>query len=68
MQSVLSDITNENSKGMKGGFLQEKDFKDQQISEIQRFVDFLFLYRIMSKFQGEHTFSRKKNQSCYFRT
>jgi len=52
IQSALSDAINEKSKGMKSGFLAEKDFKDQQIQDIQNFVDFLFPYRVLSRFQG----------------
>jgi hypothetical protein len=37
---------------MKSGFLAERDFKDQQIQDIQNFVDFLFAYRFLSRFQG----------------
>ncbi len=52
-QSALLDVVNEKSKGMKTGFMQEKDLKDQNVNDIQKFVDFLFSYNILAQFQGK---------------
>jgi hypothetical protein len=38
--SLLDSIFNENAKGMKPrGMMKEKDFKDQQVKEVETFIN-----------------------------
>lgn len=57
-QSLLLDVINVKSKGMKTGFMIERDLKDQNIQDILKFIEFLFLYRVLTQFQGNFLDSR----------
>ncbi|KAJ3331715.1 Cytoplasmic FMR1-interacting protein 2, partial [Kappamyces sp. JEL0680] len=43
-RSTLDLMFSEKSKGMKGGLMKEKNFKDSQVAELQKFYDDSFTY------------------------
>ncbi|KAH6563780.1 hypothetical protein BASA62_008306 [Batrachochytrium salamandrivorans] len=51
IRTLLDFIFNEKSKGMKGGLIKEKTFKDIQVVEMQRFFDESFFYLPMIRLQ-----------------
>ncbi|KAJ3311868.1 Cytoplasmic FMR1-interacting protein 2 [Boothiomyces sp. JEL0838] len=46
-RALLDLIFNEKSKGMKGGMMKEKNFKESQVTELQRFFDDSHYYPLM---------------------
>ena len=53
---VLLDATvNEKSKGMQGGFLKEKDFKDNHVTEVGDFLNKSYFFPGMLSLLGIHT-------------
>nr|KAJ3422345.1 Cytoplasmic FMR1-interacting protein 2 [Polyrhizophydium stewartii] len=47
LRALMDFVFNEKSKGMKGGLIKEKNFKDAQVAELQRFFDDSFFFRQM---------------------
>ena len=45
---MLDFMFNEKSKNMKGGLMKEKNFKDTQIAELQKFFDDSFHFTLMT--------------------
>jgi hypothetical protein len=52
VRSTLSEAIHEKSKGMKSGFMQDKDFKDNHIQEIQLFLDATLSFVNICNFKG----------------
>jgi cytoplasmic FMR1 interacting protein len=46
-RSTLDLLFNEKSKGMKGGMFQEKNFKEKEVAELQKFCNDSFYYPSM---------------------
>ncbi|KAJ3262628.1 Cytoplasmic FMR1-interacting protein 2 [Boothiomyces macroporosus] len=46
-RALLDLIFNEKSKGMKGGMMKEKNFKESQVTELQKFFDDSHYYPLM---------------------
>ncbi|KAJ3322394.1 Cytoplasmic FMR1-interacting protein 2 [Boothiomyces sp. JEL0866] len=46
-RALLDLIFNEKSKGMKGGMMKEKNFKESQVAELQKFFDDSHYYPLM---------------------
>lgn len=47
-RTMLDFMFNEKSKNMKGGLMKEKNFKDAQIAELQKFFDDSFHFTLMT--------------------
>lgn len=54
VRSTLSEAIHEKSKGMKSGFMQDKDFKDSHVQEIQSFLDGSISFVNIYNFRGMH--------------
>ncbi|KAI3646786.1 hypothetical protein MP228_009714 [Amoeboaphelidium protococcarum] len=50
VSSLLESLINERSKGMQGGFLKEKDFKDQHVQDVSDFVSRTHSFAAMLNF------------------
>ena len=51
-RASLDLVFNEKAKGMKGGLMKEKTFKDAQVAELQAFFDKSFYFGIMTDLQN----------------
>ena len=51
LRVYLDYLFNEKSKGMKGGLLKEKDFKETQIQEVEQFLESSYYYPAMLDFR-----------------
>lgn len=49
---LIEFCINEKSKGMKGGLLRDKDFKDSQVSEITTFLNKTIFFSYMLDIKG----------------
>ncbi len=54
-RSMMDFMFNEKSKGMKGGLLKEKTFKDSQVQELQQFFNSSYFYQYMLDVHGTVT-------------
>jgi cytoplasmic FMR1 interacting protein len=52
-RSMLDFMFSEKSKNMKGGLMKEKNFKDAQITELQKFYDESFFFPDMMDLHGK---------------
>ncbi|KAJ3091316.1 Cytoplasmic FMR1-interacting protein 2, partial [Quaeritorhiza haematococci] len=52
IRTLLDYAFNDKSKGMKGGLMREKDFKDNQVNEMQDFMDKSAFYPYMADLRG----------------
>ncbi|KAI8901764.1 cytoplasmic fragile-X interacting family-domain-containing protein [Globomyces pollinis-pini] len=51
-RSMLDLCFNEKSKGMKGGLMKEKSFKDNQVTELQQFFNNSYFFSFMIDFKN----------------
>ncbi|KAJ3384847.1 Cytoplasmic FMR1-interacting protein 2 [Lobulomyces angularis] len=52
LKTYLDYGFSDKSKGMKGGLMKEKDFKDYQVAEVQKFFDFCLYFPCMMDLKG----------------
>ncbi|KAJ3145710.1 Cytoplasmic FMR1-interacting protein 2 [Geranomyces variabilis] len=52
LRAVLNLTLNDRAKGMKGGLMREKDFKDSQVNDARIFVDGMSMYLPMMDIEG----------------
>lgn len=56
VRTVLDFSFNEKAKGMKGGLMREKDFKDSQVHEVRDFIARSAMYPHMLNLEGGSPF------------
>jgi hypothetical protein len=50
---LLDSAFNEKAKGMKGGLMKDKDFKDTQVQEMRAFFAETYLFPYMLSYSGK---------------
>ncbi|KAJ3276472.1 Cytoplasmic FMR1-interacting protein 2 [Terramyces sp. JEL0728] len=63
-RALLDLIFNDKSKGMKGGMMKEKNFKESQVTELQKFFDESHFYPLMISFKSNLSIKLETIADC----